>query len=128
MIIFGHSFIKNEDLYHITDIDDIYKTPPNSIIYIKFDEKNLDIIEYLQKNDIRFALEVDSIKEIIYGSNLNASYLCVKKEFAKTAQNLAESYLFDSKILAHIQNEDELETLALEGIDGVLFPTAIVKV
>ena len=128
MLVFGHRFLKNEDLFHISDIDDIYKTPPNSIVYLEFSEKNLDIIEYLQKNDIRFALEVDNIKNLIYGYNFDASYFCVKKEFAKTAQSIAENYLFDSKILVHIQDEEELEEMALLGIDGVLFPTAIVKV
>jgi hypothetical protein len=128
MLIFGHKYIKNEDFYHISDIDSIYKTSPNSIIYLKFEEKNIDIIEYMQKNDIRFALDISNIKELVFAYNMGASYITVKKEFAKTAQNIAESYLFDAKILVHIQTEEELEQMALNSIDGVVFPTAIIKV
>ncbi|MDQ1268226.1 MAG: hypothetical protein QG560_869, partial [Campylobacterota bacterium] len=50
------------------------------------------------------------------------------KTLAKTAQNVAESYLFDAKILVMIEDEDEIEELALLAIDGVIFSNAIVKI
>ncbi len=128
MLLFGHRFIKNETFFHILDSDALLHTPPNAPIYVEFQESNLDIIEYLQTNKIRFALNVATITELIYGASLQASYIFVPKELAKTAQNIAENYLFDAKIVVHIENEDEIEPMALLGIDGVAFPSAIVKI
>ena len=128
MLLFGHRFIQNSLFYHVFDIDSIEKTPSSSKIYLDFSEKNLDIISHLQLNQIPFALGIADITELIYASALGASYILVDKELAKTAQSIAENYLFDAKILVHITQESEIEEMALLGIDGVIFPEAIVKV
>jgi len=128
MLLFGHRFLHQESLYHISDINAIVKTPPSSLLYLLFSEENLDIIEHMQQNELRFTLFVNNITELIYASALGASYILVEKELAKTAQNIAESYLFDSKILVKIKTEEEIEEAALLGVDGVLFSNAIIKV
>ncbi|WP_434637533.1 hypothetical protein MLC35_01825 [Sulfurimonas sp. NW7] len=128
MLLFGHRFIKSEKFYHVSDIDAIVQTPPASIIYLEFEEKNLDIIEYLNQNSIKFALKVQDITELIYASALGASYIHVEQKLAKTAQKIAENYLFDAKILVHIEKEEEIEEMALLGIDGAVFTEAIVKI
>ncbi|QOP45032.1 hypothetical protein [Sulfurimonas paralvinellae] len=128
MLLFGHRFIKNTLFYHVFDIENIEKTPSSSRIYLTFSEKNLDIITHLQLNQIPFALGVTNITELIYASALGASFIMVEKELAKTAQSIAENYLFDAKILVHINKEESIEEMALLGIDGVIFPQAIVKV
>jgi hypothetical protein len=128
MLLFGHRFIPNDIFYHVFSIQSIEKTPPSSKIYLSFGEKNLDIITHLQLNQIPFALGIADITELIYASALGASYIVVDKELAKTAQSIAENYLFDAKILVHITQESEIEEMALLGIDGVIFPEAIVKV
>jgi hypothetical protein len=71
---------------------------------------------------------VNNITELVYASAFNASYCIVTQKLAKTAQKIAENYLFDTKILVHIENEDEIEEMALLGIDGVIFLEAIVKI
>ena len=128
MLIFGHKFIPSESLYHIIDIDSITHTPPSSTLYLKFSEENLDIIEHLNVNKIEFALDVNNITELIYASALGAKYILLSREMAKTAQNIAENYLFDAKILAHISDNDEIEELALLGVDGVILSNAIIKI
>lgn len=128
MLFFGHRFIESEKFYHIFDIDTVIQTPPASTMYLEFDEKNLDIIRYLNTNHINFALHVKNITELVYASSLDAKYCIVDQKLAKTAQKIAESYLFDAKILAHIEDEDEIEEMTLLGIDGVIFAEAIVKV
>ena len=128
MLLFGHRFIESKEFYHIFDIDSIEKTPSSSFLYLDFSEKNLDIIEHLRSNQILFALGVTNINELIYAAALGASYIMVSRNFAKSAQDIAENYLFDAKILAHIQEESEIEEMALLGIDGVYFAEAIVKV
>lgn len=128
MIFFGHRFLKNETLYHVFDIDSILHTPPSSTIYVEFDEKNLDIINHAVLNSVKIAIFAKNITEVLYASSLGASYIVVEKELAKSAQNIAENYLFDAKILALTEDEDEIEELALLGVDGAIFFNAIIKI
>lgn len=127
MLLFGHRFIQSENFYAVSESDEILNTPPNSTLYIKFEESNLDLIEYARLNSMAFALGVESVNELIYASALSAKYILVKKELAKTAQKIAETYLFDAKILVKIEEEKEIEEMAILGIDGVLFVNAIIK-
>ena len=128
MLLFGHRFIASESLYHVQSIESISNTPPSSIIYLEFSEENLDIIEHANSNQIEFALNIQDITELIYASALGAKYILVSREMAKTAQDIAENYLFDAKILVHITDTDEIEEMALLGIDGVIFSNAIIKI
>ena len=127
MIIFGHRFISSEPFYHVSDIESINNTPTASTIYIEFDENNLDIIKHTRENNVVFALDAKDITQTIYASSLGASYIIVEKELAKTAQNIANEYLFDAKILVKIKEEIEIEEMALLGVDGVIFVNAIIK-
>lgn len=126
MIIFGHRFIKNKLFYKIDKISDIDSTPPSATIYLEFNENNLNVVEYLNKNGIYFAIKINNITEAIYASSLNASYILVTKDLSKTIQDIANNYLFDSKILAMVDNEADIEKMALVGVDGVIFPDAII--
>ncbi len=128
MLIFGHKFIPSESLYHTPNIDSITNTPPSSIIYLEFSEDNLDIINHAISNQVEFALSITDITELIYASALGAKYILVSREAAKTAQNIAENYLFDAKILVNISDNEEIEEIALLGIDGVIFSNAIIKI
>ena len=128
MLLFGHRFLHNEEFYHITDIDAIKKTPPSSTILLEFSEENLDIIKYLNENAVTFVLCVENITQVIYASTLNAKYIIVDRELAKTAQSIAETYLFDAKILVRLEDEEEIEEMALLGVDGVIFSNAIIKI
>ena len=128
MLFFGHRFIESEKFYHVFDIDAILTTPPASTLYVEFSENNLDIISYMQQNQLRFALKVSNMTQVVYASALNAAYIVVESDLAKSAQSIAENYLFDAKILAHIDTEEAIEELALLGVDGVIFPSAVVRI
>lgn len=127
MLLFGHRFIQNDNFYAVSESDEILNTPPGSTLYIKFEENNLDLIEYAHLNSMSFAMGVEDVTELIYAASLGAKYILLKKELAKTAQKIAESYLFDAKILVRVSDEDEIEEMAILGIDGVLFPNAIIR-
>ncbi len=128
MLLFGHRFIPSKSFYHIDSIEAIKNTPPSSTLYFAFSEENLDIIEYVNTNSIAFMLSVQNITELIYASSLGAKFILVPKELAKTAQDIAESYLFDTKIIVKIEEESEIEEMALLSLDGVLFTNAIIKI
>jgi hypothetical protein len=78
-------------------------------------------------NNINFAVIVNSIKESIYANSLNAKYILPKKRVLESIQKVAENYMFDSKILATIQDEDEIENIALKQIDGVIYKNIMKK-
>ena len=128
MLIFGHSYLKSKRFYHIHDIDAISKTPASSILFIEFDEKNLDIIEYMHSNDLDFALEAKTLKEAIFCEHLGSKYIVCDKDIAKSIQDRAEHYLFDAKILCRVEDDSEIEVLAVEGIDGIIYGDAIIKI
>ena len=128
MLLFGHRFIPSETFYHITNIDNITHTPPASLLTFPFGEENLDIVHHCNANQLHFALSVHTITELIYAAALSASYIIVTQELAKTAQNLAQEYLFDAKILVKIEKDAEIETMALLGVDGVIYPSAVIKI
>ena len=128
MLFFGHRFLESESFYHISSIEGIKNTPPSSTLYLEFDEANLDIIEHCRANNLNFVLYVDSINDLMYAATLGASYIVVYKGMEKNAQKIAESYLFDAKILVPIEDEKEIADYAFLGIDGVIFPNAIIKV
>ncbi len=128
MIFFGHRFIESESFYHVSNVDAILHTPPSSIIYLEFSEKNLDVIKHAEENSISMALKVSNSVELVYANALGAKYLVVSKAQAKSSQEIAENYLFDAKILAMIDNDKELEELITLGIDGVICSNAIIKI
>lgn len=128
MLLFGHRFIAYAPFYHIEEIDAIAQTPPNSTLFVPFHENNLDIIAHMQKHHLPFALEVSSLTEVVYAHNLDARYIIVNESLSKSAQNVAENYLFDAKILCRLNSEDAIEEKIIEGIDGVIFSEAILKV
>ncbi len=128
MLLFGHRFIPSETFYHITNIDDIHHTPPNACLTFAFSEENLDIIQHCNDNALHFALSIDNTTELIYASALNATYLIVTQTLAQRAQKIAQEYLFDAKILVKIEKDAEIEAMAHLGIDGVIYPSAVIKI
>ncbi len=128
MLIFGHEFLASARFYHIHSTESIALTPANSLLFIEFNIKNLDIITYMQENDLDFALEVTTLKNALFCEHLNAKYIVCNDDIATRIQKCAEHYLFDAKILCRINDDSEIESIATQGIDGVLYPDAIIKV
>lgn len=128
MLLFGHRFIDAPHFYHVDDIDAISHTPANSTLLIPFDEANLDIMAHCRENGVRFAVEAASLREAVYAENLGAAYIVVEEPLAKRVQKTAETYLFDAKVLCRIEEEDQIEEMAAEGIDGVLFAGGVIKI
>jgi hypothetical protein len=129
MLLFGHPLVESPLFYHINDVDAIMHTPPSSLLYLENVVEDKDIIDYCNANNLHYGVYATTLLETILAHNLQASYIIVDKELAKSAQNLAQEYLFDAKILTPVQDEDEIEELALLGIDGVIFMAkSIVKI
>ncbi len=118
MILIGDENISYEIIERINKIQDIQNSKPNSTILFDFD---IEILKYTNLNDIKSAVLVKDIKEVIYASSLDAFYIIPISDILIKTQKIANSYMFDSKILAVIENDEELEQMALEEIDGVIY-------
>ncbi|RBQ29897.1 hypothetical protein [Aliarcobacter vitoriensis] len=118
MLIIGDSLVPYEKPCFISSLEDIKTTKPNSILLFNYDEK---IAKYCYENSLNFAVIVDSLKEAIYANSLNSRYIISKIKLAKKIQKIAENYMFDSKNLAIIYSNDELEKVAKKEIDGVIY-------
>jgi hypothetical protein len=128
MLILGHPHLPFEPLYHIDGIEAIAHTPAGSTVLFEWNGANLDLVEHCRANDLPFALEAATVKDALFAENADARFILVELPLAKSVQKVAETYLFDAKILTRIEDESQIEAVAFEGIDGVIFPEAIVKV
>ena len=128
MLLFGHPRIPNEKFYHVNSIEAVAHTPANSCLLFGYDEEVFELVEHARENDLPFALDIPTLTAAIICENLGAKYLLVSDTIAKSVQKAADTYLFDAKVLVHVKDEEEIEALAEEGIDGVVFSEAIIKI
>lgn len=118
MIVIGDTNIEYETLEKITSIADISSTSSNSTVLFDFD---FPLLKYTKKNNINTAIIVKDLKEVIYASTFDVRYIIVNKNIAKQAQNIANNYMLDSKILVIIERNKEIVENALDEIDGVIY-------
>lgn len=118
MIIIGHRIIGCDTFTHINSIDEISSTASNSTVVLNYD---LNIMDYCFRNNIKYAVKISKISESVFANNLNAKYIIIEQSISKEIQNIAENYMFDSKIIVIINNDDEIDNVANQGIDGVIY-------
>ncbi len=123
MILIGDENIPYEKIKKINNINDIKNTHSNSTLLFKFD---IEILKYTSKNDLASAVIVNSIKEVIYSANFNAKYIIPNQDILNKTQKIADNYMFDSKILAVIKTNDEIEAMAIDEIDGIIYESIVV--
>jgi len=117
MLIFDKMLTGDLPFFEIISFEDIKSTPANSTVLFDFD---IELAKRCRKSSLSYAMRVKDIKELVYANALECEYAFVNKEFAKTAQNIADEYIFDMKIILPVTSKDELEWAALQSIDGVL--------
>jgi hypothetical protein len=122
MLIIGDDLVPYEEISFIISLDEISKSKANSTILFKYNE---NILKYCNQNNLSFGVIVNSLKESIYTNSLNAKYIISEKSLSTTIQNIAENYMFDSKVLSIIESSDEIEKVAMDKIDGVIYKKLI---
>ncbi len=118
MIIIGDPHIPYGNIEKISSVDDISHTKPNITVLFDFD---FDILNYCQSNDVATAVMVKTITEVVYSALLGAKYIIVPDNIVFQAQKIADNYMYDSKILAIITKETQIEKIALNEIDGCIY-------
>jgi len=127
MLIFGHPWVESRRFVKIFSIEEVSKTGPEDILLLEPLSVSIDLARHCKENSLPFALTISSLKEALLANALGADYLVCQHEQAIEIQKVAEEYLFDTKILVLVEEEREIETMARFGIDGVVFPRAIVQ-
>lgn len=122
MILIGDENIKYEEIKKINAISDIQSTSSNSTVLYNFD---FEILRYTQENNIASAVVTKNLQEVIYASSFDVKYIIVTKGIAKAAQNIANNYMLDSKILTIIETSEEIVENAIHEIDGVIYKKVI---
>lgn len=122
MILIGDENVECEKIEKISSILDISSTNSNVTVLYNFD---FDILKYTQKNNLSSAVIAKNLQEVIYASVFDVKYIIVKKNISKEAQNIANNYLLDSKILVVIESNEELVEHAINEIDGVIYNKVI---
>ncbi len=120
MLIFGAKDLPTPNFFSVESVEDIKKSSPKDIVLLESFDSPYELAKYCQANDIAYAVEVGSIKEAVFASNLGATFILCSFELAKEIQKVADNYLWDTKVLAKISNEDEIESVALAGVDGAI--------
>ena len=118
MIIIGDSLVPFEEIFNISNIEDIKNTKANSIVAFNYDD---ELLKYCYENDIRCLIRVDNIKQAIYCNSLKADFIVSDFKLATAIQKIADNYMFDAKNLCVIENNDSFEDVANNEIDGVIY-------
>jgi len=125
MLIIGHSEVEYKPFYFIKSVDDIAVTPPNSTVVFEYSKNTLELMKHCRQNSVNFALICDELKDVLLANANETSFIICDKLIAKDAQNLANEYMFDAKILLYSTDEGELLESAKDSIDGLIFENAI---
>ncbi len=125
MLVFGHNLIPYKAWHRVDSIDDILNTPAGSIILLSDLQYSSDVALHCMKSDIPYAVKTISIKDAVIAANLGASYALCNIENVQEIQKIANEYLWTMKIITLIDDEHEIQSVALMGIDGVIFKNSI---
>lgn len=123
MLLIGHPLLQNEKFYYITAMEQMAQTKPNATLFFDFD---VPLSNYAQAQQVTFALHVKNIKELVLANALGASFFIVDKSLAINAQKVADDYLFDGKVMLLGMDENDIEFVALNAIDGIIFKDGII--
>ncbi len=126
MLIIGHEDIPFNPLYYVESVEEIENTPAGSTLMLGLFKESKAIARHCFENGLKYAITAESLKEALLANALHAEYILCSFELAASVQKIAETYLFDAKILVPVNDESELEAVADAGIDGVVFQEAVV--
>ncbi len=125
MLVFGHPLIPCKSWHKVDSIGDISSTPAGSIVLLSDLQQSNAIALHCMTNEIPYAVKLSSIKDAVIAANLGAAYVLCDINNAQNIQKIANEYLWTMRIIVPIDDENEIESIALKGIDGVIFKNTI---
>jgi len=119
MIILNDKRFSDEKFCEVKNRIDIENSENNSTLLFQYNEDDINLYKFCQKNGVEFAVEITSITEFIFIHNLGAKYaFCDDIELAKNLQKIADNYLSETKIIIKAPIK-KIEKLAILEIDGI---------
>ena len=125
MIILGHPDIPYDPLYYVENAEEIAKTPPNSTLWLGPFTEVKPLARHCFTHRLAYAVMAQSVRDALLANALHVRYILCDLSLARKVQKIADTYLFDAKILVPVSEEKEMELIAEAGIDGVIFQNAI---
>ncbi len=121
MLIFGrHLLAQNSNFCFIDENKKLKKDQISCFLY------NEEIIQNARNENVDFAVLIQDKNEIFLSNALGAKFLIFNDEnLARFASEVAEFYLFDSKILLLVENLHKLEKAYELRVDGVILKSLI---
>lgn len=118
LILFGvcKAVDRLKDIVVCKSADEAKQASNDALKIVDFDQKSLSNYSEIEN----LAIIVQNMKEFLFVANTNVSYAVVREDMAKKIQECANEYMMDIKVLAQIKDDEELEKIALLGIDGVI--------
>ena len=92
-------------------------TPAGSIVITPFNRKEIEAYEAYAPV---LGLIVYTLGEFIIAAKCGVQYAVCPYELAPTLQKAADNYLYDTKVLAIVEDEDAIEQAARDELDGVI--------
>jgi len=126
MIIIGHPWVESQNFRKITSIEEIKQSSANEVILLSSLDEAHTLAQYCHANLVTYAITSNTIKDALFANAMGAKYMLCDRAEAAELQTIAQEYLFDMRILVKITDEDEILSIAKTGIDGVIFPEAII--
>lgn len=125
MIIIGHPWIESSRFCKVFSQEDVKSTEVDDIVLLEPLVDSVELAKYCQRNDIPYAVTVNTLNEAIFANALDANFIICEEDDASVIQPIAQEYLFDTKILVLVHDEKDMTKVARAGIDGIIFAEAI---
>ncbi len=125
MIIIGHPWVESSRFYKVFSQEDIKSSRADDIVLLEPLVDSVALAKYCKRNDIAYAVTVNTLNEAIFANALDANFIICKEDDASVIQPIAQEYLFDTKVLVLVHDEKDIAKVAKSGIDGVIFAEAI---
>ena len=121
MLLFNIPNIDNNTIFSpIQASSDIKSTKANSVVYFTLKD-NYELVKYCNKNNIKFALVIENIREAVFSNALHASFIFTNKALSANVQKIVENYMFDAKNILVLENDDDIDFAITHEIDGVIY-------
>jgi|GEM_PF-1400863 len=123
IIVGGDELVSTGEIVFLPKDNLFEGVTPINVVYMQFNKKDMKKYKELIDKGMSLALHAADLRELVYICNLGAKYAVSHKEDAHTMQKAVDNYLFDTRLLVLVYEEEEIEWAVTNEIDGVLFAT-----
>ena len=110
----------DEEFFYVKTMQDIKNSPNNATLVFEYCDSSLEVYNFCKINNIPYAVKINTIKEMIFCTNLNAKYIfCDTIKKAKVFQKIVDEYLIDTQIVLLVENLENLEEVVKDRIDAI---------